>query len=112
MRLHTNALSNEPNETKRLWSLLEAPSNIGDNYGLRIKGWLKPPVSGNDTFWIASDDQLELWLSTDDDPANVELVCYDYSAVSKRAWKTFLEQESSPILLVGNRDYYFQVSST
>jgi hypothetical protein len=26
---------------------------------------LKPPVTGNYTFWISSDDNGQLWLSTD-----------------------------------------------
>ena len=84
LMMHTNGLSNEPNETKQLWSLLEAPSDIGNYYGSRIRGWLIPPVTGNYTFWIASNDYSELWLSTDEDPANVEWTCYVYSAVASR----------------------------
>jgi len=56
-----------------------------------MKGLLIPPVSGNYTFWITSNDYSELWLSTDDDPANVELVCYDYSLVASREWDAYPE---------------------
>jgi hypothetical protein len=45
-----------------------------DNYGQRLMGWLKPPESGDYTFWIAGDDQQELWLSTDANPANGQLI--------------------------------------
>lgn len=34
---------------------LEAPSNWGDGFGDRIRGYLCPPTSGTYTFWIASD---------------------------------------------------------
>jgi len=110
LRLYTNNLSNEPNEKKRLWSLLEAPSNIGDNYGSRMKGWLMPPVTGNYTFWIASDDWSELWLSADDDPANLELACYAFNWVASRDWNVYDDQKSPPISLVAGQTYYYQVS--
>ena len=48
----------------------EAPTDVLDNYGQRLRGFVVPPVSGNYTFWIASDDGGQLWLSTDDNPAN------------------------------------------
>ncbi len=34
-----------------------------------------PPADGNYTFWIASDADSELWLSTDDNPANASADC-------------------------------------
>jgi PA14 domain len=49
---------------------LEAPPNDGDEYGQRIRGYITAPTTGNYTFWIASDDHSELWLSIDDQPAN------------------------------------------
>jgi len=42
-----------------------------DDYGGRIHGWLYVPTTGDYTFWLASDDEGELWLSTDGDPSNV-----------------------------------------
>ena len=41
---------------------LEGPTNCGDNYGDRIRGYLCPPQTGNYTFWIAGDDTSELWV--------------------------------------------------
>lgn len=43
----------------------EAPSNWADTYGARIVGYVHPPASGDYTFWIATNDFGELWLSTD-----------------------------------------------
>jgi hypothetical protein len=45
-----------------------------NNYGQRLMGWLKPPETGEYTFWIAGDDQQELWLSKDANPANAEMI--------------------------------------
>ena len=48
----------------------EAPTNWADNYGTRMRGYITAPATGNYTFWIASDDNGELWLSVNDNPAN------------------------------------------
>ncbi len=48
----------------------EGPIDWADYYGQRISGTIQPAESGDYTFLIASDDNSELWLSTDDNPAN------------------------------------------
>ena len=58
-----------PNLTDTLPSF-EAPTNWADNYGTRLRGYITAPVTGSYTFWIASDDNSELWLSSNDNPAN------------------------------------------
>jgi hypothetical protein len=63
--------------------------------------------SGSYLFWIASDDASELWLSTDDDPANKRLVCNSSSDVW---YREFTEQRSEQIELVAGQAYYFEVS--
>ncbi|MBC8003688.1 MAG: DUF4185 domain-containing protein, partial [Opitutaceae bacterium] len=54
--------------------------NLGDNYGQRLSGYLTPPASGAYIFYLASDDQSQLWLSTDTNAANKQLI------VSEPAW--------------------------
>ena len=44
----------------------EAPSNVGDNYGQRLRAFLTAPTTGNYVFWIASDDNSELYLGTNE----------------------------------------------
>ncbi len=41
----------------------EAPPNSGEYHLTRMRGYLHPSVSGDYTFWIASDNSSELWLS-------------------------------------------------
>jgi len=57
------------------------PGDWGDNYGTQIIGYFYPPVTGDYFFAIAADDNAELYLSTDDDPANKKLIARedDYS---------------------------------
>ena len=63
----------EPSLTETL-SVFESPSNVGDNYGARIRGYLCVPADGAYTFWIASNDKSQLWLSTDSSPAHKVLI--------------------------------------
>ncbi|UCG59284.1 MAG: hypothetical protein JSU70_07190 [Phycisphaerales bacterium] len=55
--------------------LFEGPVDWTDSYGSRLSGWLFPPASGDFTFWVAGDNQTQLWLSTDEDPANAVMIC-------------------------------------
>ena len=104
----TNNFTNEPSKTEVLWSILEAPTNVDDNYGSRMKGWLVPPVTGEYEFWIASDDEGEFWLSMDDDPANKIRECYTWSSYS-HWWDAFPEQKSRLISLEAGQSYYYEV---
>src|SRR5687768_11883255 len=52
----------------------ETPSSWGENYGQRVSGYLTAPLNGTYTFWIATDDGGELYLSSDETPANKRLI--------------------------------------
>src|SRR5690606_18194368 len=65
---------NDPPQDAGVIALFEAPANIGDNYGTRIRGYICPPTTGNYVFWISGNDQTELWLSTDQNPSNKRLI--------------------------------------
>src|SRR5437867_7452088 len=49
--------------------IFEAPQNVAESYGQRMRALLLPPVGGNYVFWIASDDNGALYLSTTENPA-------------------------------------------
>ena len=105
----TNNFADSPDKSERLVSLLEAPTNAGDNYGSRMRGWLMPPVTGLYEFWIASDDQGEFWLSSNDNPANKTRRCYMPVAVSPLFFTALPEQKSASISLVAGQPYYYEV---
>jgi len=94
---------------RELVTNLEGPVNWGDSYGSRFLGYLNPVTSGSYTFWIASDDMGFLFLSTDDDPANLSLIAYTLDPTGWRVWDTYSSQQSSPISLVAGQKYYFEV---
>ncbi len=97
----------EPDVAENLASFLWNVTDI-ETYGARIYGWVYPPASGDYTFRIATDDNGELWLSTDDDPENAALIANvsGYSGVND--FGKFPEQTSEAITLVAGRKYYVE----
>lgn len=91
-----------------LTNYFEAPTDWNDNYGTRVRGLIIPPVTGNYIFWIASDDNGQLFLSTDDTPANKRLIATVNAWTSSRQWTKEANQQSSPIRLTNGVRYYIE----
>jgi hypothetical protein len=86
----------------------DAPRDIAENYGQRLRALLVPPVSGTYRFGIASDDNSLLYLSTDDQPASKVAIA---SVATWTAWREFQKegnQISAPIALVAGQRYYIE----
>jgi hypothetical protein len=98
---------NVPDTIKYLTSF-DCPQNVGDNYGTRVRGYIVPPITGNYTFWIASDERGELWLSTTDDPLNKVLIAYNYNPTGYQVWTTYTSQQSAAISLTAGKYYYIE----
>ena len=82
--------------------------NSADNYGSRFRGYVCAPQTGNYVFYIASDDQGKLFLSTDDNPANkVEIASVD-GFTGSREWNKFPSQQSVAIPLIAGQRYYIE----
>ena len=86
----------------------EAPTDFTDTYGTRMQGYVHPPATGNYIFWIASDDSSELWLSSDDDPANAVRIASVSGWTNPQEWTKFLSQQSAQVHLEAGRKYYIQ----
>lgn len=109
-----NALTSDVNYPdnstgRELLTKLEGPTNWADNYGTRIRGYLNPLTSGNYRFWIASNDNSELWLSTNDDPCNATRIAYAQGYTNARQWDKYTTQKSSLISLLAGQKYYIEV---
>jgi hypothetical protein len=88
---------------------LEGPIDWNDSYGTRIRGYVYPPASGDYTFWIAGDDNCELWLSTDGTPGNRILIAEVPDWTDSREWDKFPEQRSDSIFMMAGQKYYIEV---
>ncbi|TDU71199.1 PA14 domain-containing protein [Prosthecobacter fusiformis] len=85
-----------------------SPVNWSDRYGLRMRAYLTPAVSGNYTFWVSGDDYCELWLSTNDSAANKTRIAHVPGWTDAKQWTKFTEQRSSPVSLVAGTRYYIE----
>jgi len=100
----------EDRPTERtLISQLEGPQEWADEYGSRIRGYVHPPTSGNYIFWVATDDQGELWLSTDEDPKNKRKIASVPEWTAPREYTKHATQQSPPVELKAGRRYYIEV---
>ena len=93
----------------------EQPSNYADNFGVRWSGFLLPTGTGSYTFYVSSDDQSLLWLSTNEQPANLRLIAAEPQYNESRAFINGGNQSSrgtpplnisAPISLQAGQRYY------
>jgi hypothetical protein len=96
----------QPDSTQSITELSYDPAVDTDNYGGRIYGWLYPPQTGDYTFWVASDNDSELLLSTNDDPENVALIASVDGWTGPNEWSKFPTQMSEPVTLTAGSKYY------
>jgi len=90
-------------------NILETTSNYGDSYGQRIRGFITAPATGEYTFWIASDDNSELWLSTNDQPASKVKIASVTGYTNSREWNKYSSQKSGVINLSEGAKYYIEI---
>ena len=85
-----------------------------DYWGARGRAFLTPVESGDYTFWTASDDDSEVWLSTDADPANAVMICNVEGWTNYQNWINPAgvvgpNTKSAPISLVAGEKYYIEL---
>jgi hypothetical protein len=80
-----------------------------EGFGAQIKGWYVAPASGNYQFGVASDDNSQLFVSTDADPAHKVMVASvpDWSDV--REFQKFGSQISGNVPLLAGNTYYMEL---
>ena len=92
----------------RVFANCETETNILDNYGQRLRTFVVPPTNGAFSFWIASDDTSQLFVSTDENPANIVPIANVAAWTNPREWTREANQQSAPITLQAGRRYYLE----
>ena len=83
--------------------------NVMDNYGVQMIGFLHPPATGDYQFAIASDDNSQLWLSTDANPANRVLIAKETGWQPLRAYQPVGDEATSVFIsLEAGKAYYIE----
>src|SRR5438309_10086241 len=62
------------------------------NGARRLRRFRVPPTTGNYVFWIASDDNSTLFLSTDDTAARKRVIASVPGATASREWAKYAQQ--------------------
>jgi prepilin-type N-terminal cleavage/methylation domain-containing protein len=86
----------------------QIPSNFADAYGTRMTGYLIPPITGDYKFWVASDNDSQLWLSSDDTMENVSLIASLSGWTGTAEWNKYVTQESPSITLEAGKIYFIK----
>lgn len=92
--------------------------NVGENYLRRLRGTVKPPVTGEYTFWISSDETSILYLSPDERKFHKkEIARVGYGAEDRGVyltgygqWDAFPKQRSKPVRLEEGKEYYIEAA--
>lgn len=64
------------------------PWGATDNYNASVQTFFTPPTSGNYVFFVSSDDSSNLYLSTDETPANKKLIANEGGWSNQYQWTT------------------------
>ena len=83
--------------------------NVRDNYGWHMMGYIYPPETGEYKFAVATDDNSELWLSTDSDPANAVKITQESTWVGVRSFQPESDETTSaPVFLEKGKVYFIE----
>lgn len=89
---------------------LQGRDNSLTHYGTYIHGYIEAPATGAYTFYLASDDNSELWLSTNHVKTNIVLIAFENGSGEEVFTGARLNQRRSvPIQLEKAQRYYFEV---
>ncbi len=80
-----------------------------NNFGTRVTGYLRAPISGSYVFAVSGDDRVQLSLSTDANPSNATLIAAVTGYTGFRQWDKQTGQQSSPVYLHAGRLYYVEL---
>ncbi len=104
-----NLPANATPTASQLITLFETPTGISDYYTHRVRGFVHPPATGNYEFYLATDDDGELWLSTDATPTNKRRIASIVGNwAGPRDWAKIATQRSVVIPLVAGQKYYIE----
>ncbi len=65
---------------------IDQNADIGDNYGQQFRGYFIAPRTGTNIFYVSSDDASELYLSSDENPANKVSIAKEEQWNNGRDW--------------------------
>ena len=80
-----------------------------NNFYVRIRGYLLPPTTGDYVFFITSDDEGELLLSSNASPEHAQRIDHGLVSGGIDDWSRYTNQEPKPISLIAGQRYYIEM---
>jgi predicted peptidase len=87
---------------------MEIPPNQPGNMGTLLRGLLTAPATGDYTFFISSDNQGELLLSTDEQREHIARIAQVKDWSFPRDWTADPAQQSRPVHLSAGQKYFIE----
>ena len=87
----------------------QGPWNIGDNYFTRVRGYIRPQVTGPYAFNITGDDYTELFLSTTSEQGKSRRIASIQGWTSELEYNKYPSQTATNITLEAGKLYYFEL---
>lgn len=91
------------------WINPKQNANWADDYAQRMYGFVVPEITGEYVFYIAADDAGSLFLSPDENPANVKQIARTSVWTNPRQYTKSPSQKSAPVKLEKGKKYYMEV---
>lgn len=105
--LASDAYPDSPDEITEITELQRTSSRT-NNYGTLIRGYIQPPTTGEYTFYVAGDDQTQLWLSDSASEDGLSQIASTMS-VPIDNYTRYSSQTSAIHYLEGGQKYYFEL---
>ncbi|MFP4679320.1 MAG: PA14 domain-containing protein, partial [Chitinispirillaceae bacterium] len=103
--LRSNSYPDNPSRVEELYSF--EVRDVDNSSGIRFRGYLHPPRSGDYRFFLVSDDQSQVYLSRDDSPHGKRLIVEEKYFHSLDRWNGCPRSEE--IHLEADEVYYIEV---
>jgi hypothetical protein len=101
-------LNTPPASTPTLTSL-ESPTNAGDNYGVRIRGYICIPKTDVYTFYLAAADDAELWIGPAGNPAEKVKFASVTGWTNPKEWTKYPTQKSATYIMGAGQLIYIEI---
>ncbi|RYD67578.1 MAG: hypothetical protein EOP83_02545 [Verrucomicrobiaceae bacterium] len=92
----------------RALSGFDSGANLADNYGSRVRALVIPPVSGSYTFYLSSDEDSRLLMSSGPGAAGAVEIASVSGQTNENEWTKFPSQKSASVELIGGQEYYIE----
>ena len=98
----------QPADSVTTFAGAAVPQNIGDSFASRVRGYVTAPVTGDYTFWIASDDGSELRISPTASKCGRTKIAAVSGWVQPFDWDAMASQKSAPVRLLAGQRYFME----